>query len=415
MTDDPVISRKGAGWFFQWQKWPLNAKVDRIREEKDSVKAELTLKARIEDQDVHLYQSVLNLTSQTARRTAVKHLGELHGEDSFRPDWTEVLETVCLEVLRRLRMGEPLRIIRGDAEDYPLALSWRLKPLVLDRHPTILFGEGGLAKSWFALWCGLLGTQGVSRCGLTPVTGNWLYLDWETSEEEVNRRVAMLKNGERSLANAEILYRRCAASLADELDEIMDEITGCSVQGIVIDSLLGACGGGELQKEATPGAFFRAFRRLNVGGLIIGHTQKGSLEKTVFGSAFWQNQARSVWEAVGFAEPGEREIYIGLKHNKVNIGRKHTPLAFRFAFSDDDSSVVVSQADYTEIPGMEKGVSLGKRIQDYLKAGTASLGQIAESLESGKATVAVTLSRLKKRGLVLQVGEGWGVPSHETG
>ena len=264
----------------------------------------------------------------------------------------------------------------------------------------------------------MLLANGLASCGLSAIQAMVLYLDWERSEQELNRRIAMLKAGGGFSPDLVIPYRRCYMSLGDELEEIMEMVAGLSVRMVVIDSLLGASGGENLNETRTAGKFFQAFRKLNTGGLVIAHTQKGDLaEKTVLGAGSWEHQASSIWEVKAPKEPGAMEIPAGLRHKKVNIGRQHLDMAFLLRFGgaktpqEEDTWARVSRADPADVPGMAKGLPLRLRIEALLKHGPYLVDTITEELGVDKAAVYQTFHRYRQLFVKLP-GEGekrWGL------
>ena len=425
MADEPQVLRRGAGYLISWaEPISITARVDRLREDKGDLKAEVDFKSHRNGQEKPLLWSTLNLSSSAARLKRAKELSAFDTED-WHPMWGSLVDQLANVVRDRERAGEPLRMLSGDPGDYPLAIPYLLRPLILEKHATILYGEGGLLKSWLALWMAMLLVNGLSSCGLTAIETMVLYLDWERSEQEINRRIAMLKAGGGFSPDLVIPYRRCYMSLGDELEEIMEMVAGLSVRAIIIDSLLGASGGENLNDTKTAGKFFQAFRKLNTGGLVIAHTQKGNLaEKTVLGAGSWENQASSVWEVKAPKEPGAVEIPAGLLHKKVNIGRQHLPLAFLLKFGgaklpqDSDTWARVTAGDITDVEGAEKGIPTWMRLRELLRGGQGkTISQAAEELAIQAGTVKTILNRYKK--VFVSFGDAgreklWGLLSYEV-
>lgn len=415
------VERKGVGYLLTWPDWALRAKVSKLKEDKQHLKGDLALHHIVNDEPMLLYHGTFNFSSQPARKKIAKELASEFGYNGWEPNWNLVVEQLYKEVWQRENQAEPLRIITGDPDDYPIDLSYIVYPLVFEGQATIIFGEGGLAKSWFALYCALLASVGMSQNGIRTTQGPIVYIDWETSQEEINRRVWLFKQGGCIPSDAEVLYHRCYRSLADDLEEIVEQVQGSNARMVIIDSLLGASGVDDLEKSQAAGKFFNAFRRLDCAGLLITHTQKGEGKKSVFGSSFWTNQARSVWQATGNTDPGGDFISLGLTHTKVNMGRRRMPLAYRMDFAKDpndpdrDIEVRIKWEDPVTVEHTQEGLPHWMRIKAEILESTGSISTVKRLSESTGIpfdTVRMNLNRHKdkfvKRGQIGQ-DDAWGV------
>jgi hypothetical protein len=423
------VLKIGAGYLVKWpiEPIPVSARVDRLREEKGDIKAEVEWKAHRDGHEQSLNWASLNLSSSAAR---LKRARELSVWDDtlwagIEPlPWGNLVDQLANIIRDRERTGEPLRMLTGDPDAYPLAIPYLVRPLIMEQHATVFYGEGGLCKSWLALWIAMLLENGLSTCGLKAVQGTVLYLDWERSDKEINRRIAMFKAGGRFSQDLIVPYRRCYMSLGDELEEVMEMVAGLSAKVVVIDSLLGASGGENLNETKTAGKFFQAFRRLNTAGLIIAHTQKGNLvEKTVLGAGSWENQASSVWEVRAPKEAGASEVPAALLHRKVNIGRQHLPLAFRLSFGgaagpqEEDTWAEIGPGDLNEVEGAERGIPAWLKIKAVLQKGALPIKEITTETDLPEDTVRKALKRKPRLFLKIPGSEAdlWGLVDMSSG
>ncbi|KKN14755.1 hypothetical protein LCGC14_0993080 [marine sediment metagenome] len=412
------VKPTGAGFSIAWPEHGILGQFRRLREEKGQLKGHISLWRKVGEQRLDLYDDTFNVDSARSRAGAIRVLSAF-GEDGWQPDWPILIESIRKRIQDQYRQGSPMVMLAGDPDDYPVDLRYVVKPLLFEGEPTIVFAEGGSGKGWVSVYLSMLIAEGVGSCDLkVDSPGNVLYLDWEQSEGEINRRVHLLKQG--GLApDAVIAYRRCSKSLADDIEDIADMVQGLPASAIIIDSLLGACGGEDLEKSQTASRFFLAYRTLKVAAWIITHTSKDtSRQKSAFGSGYWSYQARSVWQAVPTIEPGADAFSVGLVHTKVNMGRLQKPMAFKFSFyredeNGEDTSVEVMSDDPASIEGVIRRVGVRQQIIKLLQEGPLPVADILDAFPKSKqAEIRNRLSELKKGGvIVLLPDRTWALAS----
>lgn len=385
---------------FEWTDQKIRITLDRFRDSgRSGATAELHVTTTAPGYQPHLTQGQLNLVAMNTRSSFSKRLKELYPE----ANWDEILETVCVLGLRHLRQGEPVLRLTVDA-DIPAPIH-RLSPLVYDGLPTVLFGPGGTGKSYLALFCAMLVEHGGWEANLCGLPGPALYLDYESDFADLVSRAKRIRNGHQKLIGVEPLYRRCHIPLADDLPAIQRLVADSDIRFLVIDSLAAACGM-ELERAETAIRFFNALRSLRVASLILAHVAKNSEEKTIYGSVFFSNFARSVWEMKKAQEAGEHITRVGLYHRKTNLGPLQQPLGFKLHFGEAFS---LESTDLNDEPSLAESLPLASRIKGTLKSGAKSAKELSEEL-------GVELPQVKARlsdGLLkwsTKVGEGkWGL------
>src|SRR5262245_60934193 len=172
-------------------KYGIRFEVDRLRRHGDELIGELTVYCHLPGaQTVNGTDGVLligdfNFSSVRARQDRAKLLATR--ARSAEIDWYGLVEEFSERVLQEEREGEPdvdLRSLtkpeRGD--------ELRVGPLPCPRrHPSILFGDGGTAKSYLALYAaGMLAKKGLSV----------VFFDWELCGEDHRARLELLFGSE---------------------------------------------------------------------------------------------------------------------------------------------------------------------------------------------------------------------------
>ncbi len=334
----------------------------------------------------------------TALRSRTELVNDLKKKLDGAP-WDTMIEELCGHVTRYVQAGDPGEVIDPNRPVAPVEfVVW---PLVLYKHPTILFGDPGTTKSYIAAlltYLVALGTQqSVVDLEVRRKLANPLYLDWEGDVDSLAARLASLRVG-MELPPVSIAYRRCSRSLAADLDRIKSEIALRGSEFVIVDSLGPACGAASLMDPEAANEFFAALRSLNVSSLILGHNAKnaGNGPRSVFGSMFFGALARSIWEVRREQEEDTDTIEVGLFHSKMNYGRRERPIGFHFHFGPGATLVTPhSPKDIAAASGMQP---LSTRILRLLReSGKMSVGEIAEQLGAAQETVRVTLYKLRDK------------------
>jgi hypothetical protein len=370
-----------------WPDYQIGMRVDRIRESREHLTAEVFLKTTLPGVNTHLTQARHNLTSITARNSLARMLEErLPGLP-----WGEIIEQGFVSVIDQHREGAPL--IRLGELPPQERVAYRVKPLLVERQANLLYGAGSTLKSYLAQYMSVLVESPLDHNGLEVEPGKIMYLDFETDEHEVAERIRMIQAGLGIAAPTDVLYRYGRVSLADDIENIqrlLMENDGITM--LVIDSIGSACGG-EPESADIVLRYFNALRSLNITTLSIDHANK---ENVLFGSVYKFNAARSVWETRKVQEPGDGFVTVGLYHRKMNSGQLIKPLAFQFSFDPD--MVTVTTADPGAEPDLRKGLSGPQQVLAILRRGAKTTKELAEEMETSEGAIRTFVTRLDQVG-----------------
>jgi hypothetical protein len=328
-----------------------------------------------------LSRATFNFSSAQARHQRAKQLADMSKAPEL--DWPRLLEELCTKVLTAHEAGEPAVILRDVERPKPDAVLTVDGLTLLRRHPVVLFGDGGAAKSYLALYLGgRLAQQGL-RVAL---------FDWELAGEDHRDRYERLF-GEGMPES--FWYVRCRHPLVHELDHLRLLARQHAFDYGIFDSV----GFAAHEKPETAEAalsYFRANRQIGLGSLNIAHVTKsdeGSDQKP-FGSSFWHNGARATYFMKRSSESADgREITVGLFNRKANLGRLQP--AFGFTFSFDEERTLVRRSNLADSDDFAAQLPLTQRIRHLLRGGAKTIAAIAEELDAKPNSVTQTVKRGK--------------------
>lgn len=409
--DGPRVMLVGEDASVTWPGLALVLTFRALHESSDGVHAELTV--AIGGRDLHWGR--LNLAATSSREQLVKKL------DAQVKDvpWRDVLERSCRMTADAIRVGEPIVTLEPrlpvSGDRY---LIERFLPLGI---PTVLYGDGGVGKGFVALSMAIAAglradlPAGLRACAMART----LYLDWESTRDEQEERIALLSAG-LGLTPPEITYRRMIRSLADDAAVLRKEIAQRGIGLVIVDSLAPACGAEPEGADAAT-RFYGALRSFGpVTALIIAHVSHATaMDKgkpgRPFGSVFVANLARSTWEIRRATEDDQADsVTLALYHRKVNRGRRHAAIGLTLTFSHD--RVTLESADLAaSAPELLQSLPLPSRVLRTLAAeGRPMMFEaLAEALDDVRqASLKTTLYRLAKLGRVQKLaGIGWALTS----
>jgi hypothetical protein len=300
------------------------------------------------------------------------------------------MEEFSQKVLEADRTGQPavdLRTLPAPAAEDTLNVEGLY---LLRRHPTILFGDGGAAKSYLGLYlAGRLSERGV-RVGL---------FDWELAGEDHRERLERLFPD----GMPRILYARCERPLVHEIDRLRRIVREQELEYLVFDSVAFACDGPPEAAEIA-GRYFRAVRQIGGGSLHIAHISKAeNADQKPFGSAFWHNGARSTWYAERVNDDQNSDtLSLGLFNRKANLGRLRAPIGFTITFTEDRTTF--RRSDVADNPDLAAKLTVRQRMAYLLRGGAMTMEQLAEEIDAKPETIERTAYRNKGLFIVMEGG-----------
>ena len=170
--------------------------------------------------DSLLHRTEVNLLSTTTMNSLVKRLEK----NSTDIPWTDILTYITGKTIEIARRGEPVVLVGKKPET--LKVEYQLTPILEKNQPTTIYAPGGSAKSYSADYIACLVQLNIGginsfSSNWMPVVGNVLYLDWEASKADHDRRVWAIKRGLGINTEDTFLYRFCSQPLVSDIHSIM--------------------------------------------------------------------------------------------------------------------------------------------------------------------------------------------------
>jgi len=371
---------------FEWDSLDLKVVADRITD--DGV-AELYFYHRNGSGDTLLHLGRANLLSPTMPREFIKVLSSRR--ESL--DWQTVLTHVTCSTMDNLRRGEDVIMLTEEyGKERP---EYVLPPLFVKDAPNIVYADRSSAKSLFAVTVAIALTLPWHDNNIGLNVGMYphkiLYLDWEASDKILGWTKECLRRGLPDAHWCDFAYLHCAGPISDSVHHIQHKIEQTEADIIIIDSL-GMAVGDDLNLTKPAFAFFGALRLLPVTPIILAHTAKSqeNRRRTVYGNAYYENEARSIWEVVKEQQPGQPELNISLFQRKSPPFAGYSePLAWRYSFEGDiiyiETSSPISDKRDESTPPSETDIAL-----EILYAADGAKLSAAEILARSKGQIKAT-------------------------
>lgn len=400
------FARTGLGYALTRPEVATEIKVGQVSRSRGELVAELTVSCAmpaIASQTGHIFRGRFNLSSPTTRGTMAKHLASR--TNGVGIDWPEMLELFCMAVLTAESEGQPF--VRVGRQPARIAERYLVEPLLPLGKTTILFGDGGVGKSYLAVGMAVsveTGTEIVP--GFRPVRMPVLYLDWESDYADLDERVKAVCVGA-DIEPIEITYRRCIGPLRSQLEAVAQRVAADQTGLVIVDSVGMAMGtSSETAGDSNQGAIelFEALGELGAGRntgvtvLAIDHVSKEAAGRETgagkpYGSGYKAFLARSTWELrQGRDKDPDGTMHLGLYHRKANSSRELAPIGLRYV-NDDGRAVHWQNESITEV-SLEKGLSYPSRINNALRdGGPMTDSELADYTGIDISNLRVTLSR----------------------
>jgi len=255
-----------------------------------------------------------------------------------------------------------------------------VEPLLPADAPTIIFGDGGSAKSYIALRIAVSFSLGIPLAHMSFPYMPVMFVDYEDNERNFRRRVKRLVSAiDPDLEPAGIYYWNAnGIPLDDQWEAIKRSCDAHGVGIVIVDSAGPACGGAP-EDAAVAVAYSRTLRKIGRASITIAHNTKSGDSQKPFGSIFWHNNARRTWFVARKQEDGEDQIDVGMYCRKANDGARPLPIALRFDFDGRAGAVNVKRIGLETSSELLEHASDESRVRAALRSGSLSAQAISDN------------------------------------
>jgi hypothetical protein len=327
-------------------------------------------------------------------------------------NWAEVLEQVCTLTVRTFRKGQPILRLR-DVEA-SASLPYLIERLLPEGDTGIVFGDGEAGKSMFALFVAVAFAGGITLpCGLRPVHhGNVLYLDWESTDpSEHKRRMRRVCEGAGIQEPEGIYYRQCFRPIHEEAEALAVQVVQHDIGLIIVDSLAPACGG-DPSVAADAVRTMNALRQLGATRLAIGHVNRIDREKpaanqTTFGSIFWRNMTRSMWQLTAESDQliDDHARFALHQRKSNNAKRDRWPIGLRYEFDGDTGPIRMFADEIDHLDSRAGGASMTETLRRAMLDGAKDLDELGDIIDREPNQVRAIVAKMRD---VVNLNKGAG-------
>jgi hypothetical protein len=311
-----------------------------------------------------VFRCPFKLDSMDDRAKVVRELKKKKPEDDWLINWNDHVQDLSNIVSDGVKQGEPAVLVGNIPLDE--SVEWAIQPILINNEHNVLWADGGSGKSFFALYMATLIQEGYnysdSTNGLSVEPANVLYLDYETKNESIGRRVAKIHKGMGIEHESAIRVRHCDRPIDEDIDNIMEMCAVGNIGVVIVDSMAMAISGDGLESSSSVINYFNALSLLNLTTLTISHSNK---QGGLFGSQYTRNYSRSVFECQKTGGKFGKGMDFSLIHTKANDVAQQPPMQWEVSFEDD--AVTYTRTEYSDDDDDEGEISYAKIIQDTLK------------------------------------------------
>jgi hypothetical protein len=350
-----------------------------------------------------IFSQKLIINSSSSRDGYVKALKDSFGKDI---PWALILSQACSALTIYVQDHTEEQVM---ADIRPEDTKYLLYPYVEENAPNIIFGRGGVGKTYLAL------RMALSIAGGVPFLSedcdkklNMLFVDYESTPSNFAHRINTLIAGlpfnvPDDIKERFVYFNPRGLSLHDLVRKIKKVMVKRNIGFIVIDSAALACGG-QPEEAQTAIRYFNAMAKLGTTTLTIAHETKAENNQYAFGSIFFTNSARNIWNVQLERDAGDNTINVGLFHRKSNNGKLVNGRGAEITFEDNKVEIISGSTE--RFPREE---NIGQKILRCLRdRGWSTARDIATYLDIKMlSSVQQSLSRMKSKELVVNAGDKW--------
>ena len=338
----------------------------------------------------------LNIVSLSGRNMFRQQLNAVFGKEG---SWTAKLNRAC-QLVRQAHADLDDSVVLLEAP--AIAEAYLILGFLLGDGPSILFGQGGSAKTYLALLMAICLSLGVPFLGRPTKQVAVLYVDYESSAYRLRQRVERILAGIGMTDSLPALFYWPAKGipLAELRPAIERKIARENIGAIFVDSAVLAAGA-DPERSETAARYFNTLGRIGLPSMSVAHVTKQDDDKYPFGSIFYHNSSRITWNVkLVHCDDGDNFVDVGLHNRKVNDDRLEPSFGQRITFEPDGGAVRFKSLDLAQHTTLSRGVPVPTRILSHLTGrGYMTAHELFdEEVHNNEESIGKALRRMAKNG-----------------
>lgn len=339
-----------------------------------------------------VFESRLNVLSGSSCESYARQLTASFGKDI---KWPLILSEAGAKFKEAYRESASEDIVNSQ-DIFPEEPKHLLAPFLEEDAANLLFAKGGIGKTYLAIRLSMSLACGSDFLGSMPAKKvKTLFIDYENSPGTFKFRTMNLAPycpGYDKDADGMLFYKNSGGvPLFEMKDSLRRFVIEKGIGLVIVDSAAPACGGPP-EDAAIATRYFAALRHIGVTSLTIGHEAKADNGDWTFGSVFFTNLARNIWNMKSDSEDGDTVKHLGLTHKKFNNGPLSRPIAMKM--SDTGLGIEYSE----DLAYLEAKDPKGLILQHLKTDEDTSLSQIYDLLPGlGQSTIRWHISLLANK------------------
>lgn len=348
----------------------------------------------------------INILSGSAKESFCRQLKEAFKLSKDETGWPLIFSQACELLTKQLDKQSEEELYDKNAE---VNTQYLIKPFIEEGAHNIIFGAGGTGKTYLTLGMAVSLALNKPFLGIKPEKSvNILFIDYENTAPVWSSRIKKISNAMEVGDGPAILERIFyfnpkGAPIYDIKYQLAKVIRRRNIGLVIIDSAALACGG-EPEGANIANRLFNALGWLKVTTLVIAHETKNSenKNKTPFGSIFFFNCARNIWNVSKKQDLDATESHIGLLHRKSNNDMMSSPRAAVIKFAEGKVHI-----DFESNERFVTELSLKERILGEIREGVHSRIDIAKNLKENPDQISSRAKDLISEGILVSPARGY--------
>ncbi len=296
------------------------------------------------------------------------------------------------DVMAMATNGQSVAYTEAGSMVKPSPQRWLVRGIVPDDVRTFLYGRGGSAKSYLAVYLAVAVATGNPFMEVPSAKGKVLYIDWEAGEETFRARVNRVANSigiDLNQGMPNIRYKRLYAPLNEHLDDIIEECKEEDIRLVIIDSFGFSMSGQDTSAQPDVTAQMSRLAQIPAATVIIDHIGKqGRGEDGPFGSVYKHAAARWMWwlRAVSKEESPNGEVepgtFVRMYNTKHNIAAQQDDIYLHLTWDDDfdANTLSIQKVDKGVVPDSLTEGTKGERGESELSPGQKDFLRFLKSI-----------------------------------